>query len=228
MIPLHYYNTTQPFIVDILGDHFAYVPSQCETMLHCNVASHWLGAYTKWPLHIIFAVLMIPLDTDWKHEWNKCVSMKSLDHKKGFYDNNQLGAFINPGVMSRSSFLQNHVFISVSRYQSVNSNITCLVFQHHSESPTRPCKVISIDPWKTVVSPVLMYWRHLSLALSHWFVFLEREKKTDPRFAEAPVPVWIMPPICEFSLGQPNREAPSAELTGQCSLGELNSSSSAL
>ena len=167
------------------------------------------------------------IQTENMNEINVCL-WSLLITKKGFYDNNQLGAFINPGVISRSSFLQNHVFISVSRYQSVNSNLTCLVFQHHSESPTRPCKVISIDPWKTVVSPVLMYWRHLSLALSHWFVFLEREKKTDPRFAEAPVPVWIMPPICEFSLGQPNREAPSAELTGQCSLGELNSSSSAL
>ena len=29
-------------------DHFVYAPSQWETTLHCNVASHWLGAYTKW------------------------------------------------------------------------------------------------------------------------------------------------------------------------------------
>ena len=29
-------------------DHFVYVPSQWETTLHCNVVSHWLGAYTKW------------------------------------------------------------------------------------------------------------------------------------------------------------------------------------
>ena len=25
-------------------------PSQWETTLHCNVVSHWLGAYTKWSL----------------------------------------------------------------------------------------------------------------------------------------------------------------------------------
>ena len=31
-------------------DHFVYAPSQWESTLHCNVASHWLGAYTKWPL----------------------------------------------------------------------------------------------------------------------------------------------------------------------------------
>ena len=28
-------------------DHFAYAPSQWEATLHCNVVSHWLGAYTK-------------------------------------------------------------------------------------------------------------------------------------------------------------------------------------
>ena len=31
-------------------DHFVYVPSQWETMLQCNVVSHWLGACTKWSL----------------------------------------------------------------------------------------------------------------------------------------------------------------------------------
>ena len=31
-------------------DHFVYVPSQWETTLHCNIVSHWLGAYTKWSL----------------------------------------------------------------------------------------------------------------------------------------------------------------------------------
>ena len=29
-------------------DHFVYAPSQWETVLHCKVVSHWLGAYTKW------------------------------------------------------------------------------------------------------------------------------------------------------------------------------------
>ena len=33
-------------------DHFVYEPSQWETVLHCNVASHWLGTYTKWSLQI--------------------------------------------------------------------------------------------------------------------------------------------------------------------------------
>ena len=38
-------------------DHFVYAPSQCETMLHCNVVSHWLGAYTKWSLYVITFVI---------------------------------------------------------------------------------------------------------------------------------------------------------------------------
>ena len=32
------------------NDYFVYVPSQWQTMLHCNVVSHWLSAYTKWSL----------------------------------------------------------------------------------------------------------------------------------------------------------------------------------
>ena len=28
-------------------DHYVYAPSQWETMLHCNVVSHWLGTYKK-------------------------------------------------------------------------------------------------------------------------------------------------------------------------------------
>ena len=35
----------------IFRDHFVYAPNQWETTLHCNVVSHWLGAYTKWSLH---------------------------------------------------------------------------------------------------------------------------------------------------------------------------------
>ena len=35
-----------------IRDHFVNVPSQWETMLHCNVISHWLGAFTKWSLKI--------------------------------------------------------------------------------------------------------------------------------------------------------------------------------
>ena len=31
-------------------DHFVYAPCQWETTLHCNVVSHWQGAYTKWSL----------------------------------------------------------------------------------------------------------------------------------------------------------------------------------
>ena len=31
-------------------DRFVFAPSQWETTLHCNVVSHWLGAYTKWSL----------------------------------------------------------------------------------------------------------------------------------------------------------------------------------
>ena len=35
-------------IMILFRNHFMYVPSQWETPLHCNVVSHWLGAYTLW------------------------------------------------------------------------------------------------------------------------------------------------------------------------------------
>ena len=39
-------------IQDLSRDYSVYVPSQWETTLHCNVVSHWLGAYTKWSLYM--------------------------------------------------------------------------------------------------------------------------------------------------------------------------------
>ena len=36
----------------ICRDHFVNVPSQWKTTLHCNVVSHWLGAYTNWSLYM--------------------------------------------------------------------------------------------------------------------------------------------------------------------------------
>ena len=38
------------FIGNLFRDHFVYAPSQWETMLHCNVVSHWQSTYTKWSL----------------------------------------------------------------------------------------------------------------------------------------------------------------------------------
>ena len=35
----------------IIRVHFVNVPSQWEATLHCNVVSHWLGAFTKWSQH---------------------------------------------------------------------------------------------------------------------------------------------------------------------------------
>ena len=36
--------------LDVARDHFVDVPSQYETTLHCNVVSHWLGAFRIWSL----------------------------------------------------------------------------------------------------------------------------------------------------------------------------------
>ena len=47
---------------DINRNHCGYTSCQWETTLHCNVVSHWLGAYTKWSLHQVHkGVLLILL-----------------------------------------------------------------------------------------------------------------------------------------------------------------------
>ena len=38
----------------VYRDHFVYAPSQWQTILHCNVVCHWLGAYTKRSLGVDF------------------------------------------------------------------------------------------------------------------------------------------------------------------------------
>ena len=46
-----------PWEIDAISmDTFVYASGLWETTLHCNVVSHWLGAYTKWSLHIITKV----------------------------------------------------------------------------------------------------------------------------------------------------------------------------
>ena len=69
-------------------DHFVYAPSKWETMLQCNVASHWVGAYTKWSL--ICTAVFIWIDTStlllcvgvWSHIYVKnryCNIMREND-----------------------------------------------------------------------------------------------------------------------------------------------------
>ena len=40
-------------------DRFVYAPSQWETTLHCNVVSHWLGAYKNSPCMVMGDVMAI-------------------------------------------------------------------------------------------------------------------------------------------------------------------------
>ena len=45
--PVQYIIWTQ---FESFRDHFVNAPSQWKTTLHCNVVSHWSGAYTKWSM----------------------------------------------------------------------------------------------------------------------------------------------------------------------------------
>ena len=50
---------TKIHFVWICRDHFVYGSNQWEITLHCNVFSHWLGAYTKWSLEMVSPVLTL-------------------------------------------------------------------------------------------------------------------------------------------------------------------------
>ena len=47
-------------------DRFMYAASQWETTLHSNVVSHWLGAYTKWPLWFDELSCFISMHEKWQ------------------------------------------------------------------------------------------------------------------------------------------------------------------
>ena len=57
----------------LLRDHFVYVSSQWETMLHSNVTSHWLGAYTKWSLFTVWCNIYIT--GPWEMGQHLCCAM---------------------------------------------------------------------------------------------------------------------------------------------------------
>ena len=42
------------YIVLHIKDHFVHALSQWDMVLHCNIISHWLGAYTKWSLCMVY------------------------------------------------------------------------------------------------------------------------------------------------------------------------------
>ena len=44
---------TDVFIGIASRDHFVNASCQWERTLHCNIVSHWLGAYTKWSLCLV-------------------------------------------------------------------------------------------------------------------------------------------------------------------------------
>ena len=56
----------------MLRDHFVHMPSQWETMLQCNVVSHWLDAYTKWSLDAGFDLPFLSPFNWWRPKQNGC------------------------------------------------------------------------------------------------------------------------------------------------------------
>ena len=54
-----------PYYTMVCRDHFAYVPSQWETVLQCNAVFHWLSAYTKWSLSMTSLIITNHMKINW-------------------------------------------------------------------------------------------------------------------------------------------------------------------
>ena len=92
-------------------DHSVNVSNQWEIMLHGNVISHWLGAYTKWSLHNMNQCLLVLFMTmrntsksnfyvDVKNlmpkmVW-KCMCPKSLILSQSLYEVHHQGNLLRP------------------------------------------------------------------------------------------------------------------------------------
>ena len=55
-------------------DYFVHALCQWETMLHCNVVSHWLSAYTKWSL-LTWSCIHMPGDCFIKNFLSKFIAI---------------------------------------------------------------------------------------------------------------------------------------------------------
>ena len=85
---------------------FVYAPSQWETALHCNVISHWLGAYTKWSLFMILSCkwscpcILSPL-THWGRVTHICVGkLISIGSDNGLSPGRrQANTWTNAGIL---------------------------------------------------------------------------------------------------------------------------------
>ena len=67
-------------------DQFVYALIQWETMLQCNVVSHWLGAYTKDPW--LGSVQVMPSWAIWRNETLQSNKIWLYNHKKTAQQNN--------------------------------------------------------------------------------------------------------------------------------------------
>ena len=88
-----------------------HAPCQWETTLHCNVVSHWLGAYTTWSLVVLCYVIF-----DDASIWNTCDG-SSLDNIT--VSQSMIISSIRRPITSRGCFC-----IQLPSYLHRNSNYT--------------------------------------------------------------------------------------------------------
>ena len=79
---------------------FVYAPSKWEMTLHCDIISHWLGAYTKWSLQQICI-------------GKSCEVSCGVTISKGNSEHNHLGQALDVAVFDTAKILP-HVVCSMS------------------------------------------------------------------------------------------------------------------
>ena len=66
---------------NVFGNYSVQVPTQWETVLHCNVASHWLDAYTKRFLRLVWY---------WNALWSHHPQMNLGNHRHNCKENTKI------------------------------------------------------------------------------------------------------------------------------------------
>ena len=107
-------------------DHFVNAPCQWETTLHCNVVSHWPGAYTKWSLELSAKASKLHLScfVSFGAEWCRVAPSHHLNQhpiRRGV-------AWINidlPSVGSCGIHLKvlSHQILKISFYLKIGANV---------------------------------------------------------------------------------------------------------
>ena len=99
------------YISQVCRDHFVYASSQWDVVLHCNIVSHWLDAYTKWSLR--YASLTKHSQRDYfvyePSQWEAMLHCNITSHWLGTYTTWSLSQYRLCGSATGVQFIWGHL-----------------------------------------------------------------------------------------------------------------------